>query len=129
MPFERKLRVDAPRDVGSCERLRLLGYTILVPVLQALAAEYLLNGMATRDKDSCLKTHELHYLHAGSKPTIQDCLTPVQVSDIGWKLPEFIEGHRNQLGGLRYVLKGRGASTHHAVLDRTLEALVATSDL
>ena len=51
--------VEKMRNTWGRERMRLLGYLILVPDLQALAAEYLLKGPAARDKESYLKAHDL----------------------------------------------------------------------
>ncbi len=43
------------------ERMRLPGYSILAPVLQAFAAEYPLKGLAARDNESCLKAYDLEF--------------------------------------------------------------------
>ena len=120
------------------ERLRLLGYGILVPVLQALAAEYLLKGLAAeyllkglaaRDKRSYLRTHNLQRLYEDLDPAARSRLAPLEVSDIGTKLPEFLEAHCNDFVNWRYVAFERGqATTHHLLFDKVLAALIDASN-
>ena len=83
------------RNTRGRERLRLRGYSILVPVLQALAAEYLLKSLAARDKGSYLPTHDLHKLYKDLGLKTRARVGSVVVSDIGSKLPEFLEAQRN----------------------------------
>ena len=117
------------RNTWGRKRMRLLGYLILVSVLQALAAEYLLKGLAARDKESYLKTHNLHCLYADLEPTVQDRLGSVVVSEIGTTLPEFLEAHHNDFVNWRYVVFEPGqAITHHLVFDNVLAALIDTSN-
>ena len=51
-----------------------LGYTIPVPVLQAIAAEYLLTRLAGGDRETYLKTHNLNCLYADLELTIRNRL-------------------------------------------------------
>ena len=118
-------KAEKRRDIWGQERLPLISYSILAPVLQALAAEYLPRGLATRDQESYVKTHNLHCLYADLEPAIRDRAALVEVSDIRTKLLEFLEGHRNDFVEWRYDIERRSASTHHVVFDRTLEGLIA----
>ena len=111
------------------ERLRLLGYAILVPVLQALAVEYVLKGLAARDKRSYLPTHDLRCLYDDLDPTTRNRLDPLEVSDIGTKLPDFLEAHCNDFVKWRYVAFETGqATTHHLEFDNVLAALIDASN-
>ena len=116
------------RNTLGRERLRLKGYSIMVPVLQALAAEYMLKGLAARDKGSYRPTHDLHELYKDLDPKTRARVGSVVVSDIGSRLPEFLEAHRNDFIDWRYVFEGRTASTHHAVFDKVLAVLIADSN-
>ena len=117
--------LEKRRDTRGRERMRLLGYTILVPVLQALAAEYLLKGLAVRDKESYLKTHNLHTLYADLESAVRNRLDFVEVSEIGTRLPEYLEAHGDDFVGWRYVVFEPGqALTHHRVFDNVLDAMV-----
>ena len=126
--LQEEWEAEMRRDTRGRERLRLRGYGIAVPVLQALAAEYLLKGLSLRESGRYLKTHDLHNLYEALGPETKPRLASVEVSDIGTKLPEFLEAHRNDFADWRYVFEGRGASTQHVVFDRTLEALIAASN-
>ena len=111
------------------ERLRLRGYSILVPILQALAAEFVLKGLAARDNRSYLRTHNLQCLFEDLDPTTRSRLALVEVSDIGTKLPEFLEAHCNDFVIWRYVAFECGqAMTHHLVFDKVLAALIDGSN-
>ena len=116
------------QNTRGSERLRLMGYGILVPVLQALATEYMLKGLAARDRGSYRPTHDLHKLYEDLDPKTRACVGSVVVADIGWTLSEFIEAHRNDFVDWRYVFEGRTATTNHAVFDKVLAALIADSN-
>lgn len=68
----------------------------------------LLKGLAALDKESYIKTHNLRCLYAGLEPAILERLTSVKVSDIGTRLREFIEEHRNDFVESLYVFEGQG---------------------
>ena len=121
--------LEKRRNTWGRERMRLLGYLILVPALQALAAEYLLKGLAARDKESYIKTHDLHCLYADLAQTIRDRLDSVVVSEIETKLPEHLKAHREDFVNWRYVVfEPKQAMTHHLVFDNVLTALVDASN-
>ena len=126
--LQKEREAEMGRDTRGRERLRLRGYGIAVPVLQALAAEYLLKGLSLREKGRYLKTHDLQDLCEALGPETKPRVASFEVSEIGTKLPEFLEAHRNDRVNWRYVFEGWGASTHHVVFDRTLEALITASN-
>ena len=129
MNLHREWHERMARRTQGRERLRLLGYGILVPVLQALAAEYLLKGLAGRDKRSYLRTHNLRCLYEDLNPAARSRLAALEVSDIGTKLPEFLEAHCNDFVNWRYVAFERGqATTHHLEFDKVLAALIDASN-
>jgi len=115
------------RNTRGRERLRLRGYSILVPVLQALATEYMLKGLAARDNGNYLPTHDLYELYKDLDLKTRARVGSFVVSDIGSKLPEFLEAQRNDFIDWRYVFEGRTASTHHSVFDKVLEVLIDDS--
>ena len=115
------------RNTRGRERLRLMGYSILVPVLQALAAEYMLKGLAARDKGCYLPTHDLHELYKDLDLKTRARVGSAVVSDIGSRLPEFLEAHRNDFVDWRYVFEGKTALTHHAEFDKVLAVLIDDS--
>lgn len=116
------------RDTWGRERMKLRGYSILVPVLQALATEYMLKGLAARQKGSYLPTHDLHDLYMDLDEITRDCVGTVEVSDIGSRLPEFLEAHANDFVEWRYSFEGKTVMTHHAVFDKVLNVLIDASN-
>ena len=127
MNLHREWQEMMRRDTRGRERMRLLGYMLLVPVLQALATEYMLKGLAARDKGGYRPTHNLHKLYKDLAPTTRARIGSVVVSDIGSMLPEFLKAHRNDFVDWRYFFEDRTITTHHAVYDNVLEALIDAS--
>ncbi len=100
-----------------------------MPALQALAAEYLLKGLAARDKESYIKTHDLHRLCADLAQTTRDRLDSVVVSEIETKLPEYLKAHCGDFVNWRYVVfEPKQATALHLVFDNVLTALVDASN-
>lgn len=116
------------RDTRGRERMKLLGYSILVPVLQALATEYMLKGLAARDKGSYVPTHDLHDLYMDLDEKIRNRVGAVVESNIGSRLPEFLKAHRNDFVDWRYSFEGKTVMTHHIVFDNVLDILIDTSN-
>lgn len=104
---------------------RFAGQSICVPVLQALAAEYLLKGLSVRENGTCRPTHDLYNLYEALDSKTKDFIATLSTSRHGLDISEFLEMHWNDFVDWRYVMEGRLVDSDPQRFDWALEVLIA----
>ncbi len=107
---------------------RFAGQSICVPVLQALAAEYLLKGLSVRESETYRQTHDLYALYEALNPNTKADIAALSTSSSKLDRPKFLEEHWNDFVNWRYVMEGRLAEANPPKFDSVLAVLIGASD-
>ena len=107
---------------------RFAGQSICVPILQALAAEYLLKGLSVRENGTYPRTHDLYNLYEALNPKTKAYIAALSTSRNRMDMPEFLQEHWNDFVNWRYVMEGRLVDSDPLQFDKALAVLIAASE-
>lgn len=103
---------------------RFAGQSICAPVMQALAAEYVLKGRSVRQSGTYRPEHDLFNLYEALSSETKDRIAALGTSRYSLDIPEFLKTHWSDFVDWRYVMEGRLVDSHPPEFDRALAVLI-----